>query len=70
MSGLGHSALLRTLPFRSLNRSGSLTLAQISPYGETSHIPETLYAIGFEGENFIFLYNSKSKNIRGEELCQ
>jgi len=41
MGGLGHSALLRTLPFRSLNRSGSLTLAQISQ-DEISHIPEAL----------------------------
>ena len=47
---IGHSAVLRTLPLSgSLNRRicGSLTLAQISPYGETSHIPRTLYAIGF-----------------------
>jgi len=38
MSGLGHSALLRTLTSGALNRSGSLSLAQISQ-GETSHIP-------------------------------
>jgi len=40
---IGHSAVLRTLPLSgALNRSGSLMLAQISPYGETSHIPRTL----------------------------
>ena len=46
----GHSAGLRTLPLSgSLNRRicGSLSLTQISPCGETSHIPRTLYAIGF-----------------------
>ncbi len=34
-------------PFGSANRRicGSLTLAQISPYGETSHIPGTLFEI-------------------------
>ena len=39
---IGHSAVLRTLPLSgALNRSGSLSLAQISQ-GETSHIPRTL----------------------------
>jgi len=40
---IGHSTVLRILPFRSLNRRicGSLTLAKISQ-GETSHIPRAL----------------------------
>ena len=46
------SAVLRTLPLSwSLNRwiCGSLTLAQICPYGQTSHIPGTLGDIVLEG---------------------
>ena len=43
----GHSTVLRTFPFRSLNRSGSLMLAQISQ-GETSLIPRTLGDIAKE----------------------
>jgi hypothetical protein len=45
LGGLGHSAVLRTLPLTgSLNRwiCGSFMLAQICPNGQTSHIPETL----------------------------
>ncbi len=36
-----HSAVLRTLPSKSLNRricGSAFSYAQISPYGETSHI--------------------------------
>ena len=45
VGGLGHSAVLRTLPLSgSLNKlvSGSFMLAQICPNGQTSHIPKTL----------------------------
>jgi len=46
VGGLGHSALLRTFPFGSLNKRmcGTLTLAQIcSAYTpQTSHITRTL----------------------------
>jgi len=42
-----HSAVLRTLPLGALNRSGSLSLAQISQ-GETSLIPRTLGDIAKE----------------------
>ena len=45
---LGHSAVLRTLLLSGpLNRRicGSLTLAQICPNRETSHIPRTLSEI-------------------------
>ena len=51
------SPALAGSPFGSANRRicGSLMLAQISPYGETSHIPETLSEIagdGFKYENY------------------
>ena len=46
----GHSAVIRTFPFGSLNRRicGSLSLAQISQ-SETSHILRTLGIIGGDG---------------------
>ena len=46
IGGLGHSAVLRTLPFRSLNRRW-LANARINFARQTSHIPGTLGDIGY-----------------------
>ena len=48
---IGHSVVLRTSPLSgSLNRricGFAFGYAQVSPYGETSHIPRTLDEIDF-----------------------
>ena len=51
----GHSAVLRTLPLKSLNRwicGSAFGYAQICPYGQISHISRTLYIILFKEKVF------------------